>query len=97
MKRNVGEELRRTQARYGVFRPTDQDRLAELVVRHALGEYKNRPRVQQRLNALFAAPTSQLQATEEALLKACEHLGVAGDHLHHLVDRLPTSTTTPPA
>lgn len=52
------------------------DRIAELVTRHHLGQYS--ARVSQRLDELCSAPSDQLEATEAALLKACDALGVTG-------------------
>ena len=78
--------------------PTPDDRIAELVVRHHLGEYQRRPAVQQRLDAIFAEhPTPP--GTIDRLLRACDHLEVTGRELERLADeavnRKRTSATTP--
>jgi hypothetical protein len=74
-----------TRSRWLDFQPaTIDDRLAELVVWHHLGEYRGRPSVQRRLDELFATnPTN----VEELLLRACDHLGVTGHDLERLGDQ----------
>ena len=66
-------------------RPTPDDRIAELVVRHYLGEYQKRPAVQRRLDELFTATPSP-PGTIDLLLRACDHLGVTGRDLERLGD-----------
>lgn len=61
-------------------KPMPHDRIAELVVRHHLGEYRKRPAVQRRLDELFAA-TPPIPGTFDLLLRACEHLVVTGHDL----------------
>ena len=63
--------------------PTRDDRIAELLVRHHLGEYDNRPAVARRLGELF---TSNPPDVLERLERACDHLNVTGHHLEHLAD-----------
>lgn len=65
--------------------PTPDDRIAELVVRHYLGQYRKRPAVQQRLDELFAA-NPPIPGTFDLLLRACEHLDVTGRDLEGLGD-----------
>ena len=77
---------------------TADDRIAELVVRHHLGEYQRRPAVQQRLDAIFAEHPTPPDAVDR-LLRACDHLEVTGRELERLADeavnRKRTSATTP--
>lgn len=56
------------------------DRIAELCVRHHLGQWTGTP-VAHRLDDLLAAPLDELAETEAALLRACDYLGVTGDQL----------------
>ena len=66
-------------------RPMPHDRIAELVVRHHLGEYRKRPAVQRRLDELFAG-NPPIPGTFDLLLRACEHLVVTGHDLERLAD-----------
>jgi len=63
----------------GASAASPDDRLAEMWVRHHLGQYTGR--VAARRDALMAAPLSQLEATTAALLKACDYLGVTRSQL----------------
>jgi hypothetical protein len=72
-------------------RPTPLDRIAELLARHALGHYKRRPAVHNRLAAIFAAcPTPP--GTLDLLLRACDHLEVTGEHADELVNEAVAAT-----
>lgn len=56
------------------------DRIAELCVRHHLGQWAGTP-VAHRLDDLLATPLDDLAETEVALLRACDYLRVTGDRL----------------
>lgn len=66
------------------------DRIAELVVRHHLGQYAGTS-VGRRLDALFSIRTDDLAAIEAALLRACDYLRIDGsqlDAMNEQADRL---------
>lgn len=68
------------------------DRIAELCVRHHLGQYAGTS-VAARLDTLLTAPLDNLADTEAALLRACDFLSVTGHHLETVntqVDQLDT-------
>lgn len=56
---------------------SDDDCLAELAARHALGEFT--PLVAQRLEEIFSLPHDDFEGARGALLNACEHLNVTGE------------------
>lgn len=56
------------------------DRIAELVLRHHLGQYASTS-VGTRLDTLFAQPIEDLPVTTTALISACDYLGITGEHL----------------
>lgn len=55
----------------------------EILARHHLGHYRGQ--VAARLDELTSAPATQLEATTEALLKACDHLNVTGKDLDEVI------------
>lgn len=59
--------------------PSAGDIVAEVLLRHHLGEFE--PRVRDRLADIFTLDGLDLAAAEARILKAAEYLGIDGTHL----------------
>lgn len=82
-----------TRSKWLDYQPvTEADRIAELVVRHHLGEFRDRPAVQRRLDELF---TVNPDNAPDLLLRACGFLSVTGHDLERLADLAVQRKTAP--
>jgi hypothetical protein len=79
-----GTKAQKAQVNSMENRPPPTDRIAELLARYALGQFKDSPAVNARLAAIFSENPSP-PGTFDRLLRACEHLRVTGEHADELV------------